>query len=103
MLPPTTAAPLRSCRHNHTINPTTAPHAPPSSKAVTLSRRRFSRNHLRDSVTALLLGGACGAVVGLIVWLWRRDLSGAAVVGGRFVMALFTRCLFGFSVSELFH
>jgi magnesium transporter len=42
-----------------------------------LSRRWFLENLRRESVTALLLGGACGAVVGLTVWLWRHDLSGA--------------------------
>jgi magnesium transporter len=68
-----------------------------------LSRRWFLENLRRESVTALLLGGACGAVVGLIVWLWRHDLSGAAVVGGSIVMSLFTACLFGFSVPSLLH
>src|SRR6266478_4416561 len=65
------------------------------------SRRWFLENLRRESVTALLLGGACGAVVALIVWLWRHDLSGAAVVGGSIVMSLFTACLFGFSVPSL--
>ncbi len=68
-----------------------------------LSRRWFLENLRRESVTALLLGSACGAVVGLIVWLWRHDLSGAAVVGGSIVMSLFTACLFGFSVPSLLH
>src|SRR5213082_4078175 len=67
------------------------------------SRRWFLENLRRESVTALLLGGACGAVVGLIVWLWRHDLSGAAVVGGSIVVSLFTACLFGFSVPSLLH
>jgi magnesium transporter len=67
------------------------------------SRRWFLENLRRESVTALLLGGACGAVVGLIVWLWRHDLSGAAVVGGSIVISLFTACLFGFSVPSLLH
>jgi magnesium transporter len=67
------------------------------------SRRWFLENLRRESVTALLLGGACGAVVGLIVWLWRRDLSGAAVVGGSIVMSLFTASLFGFSLPSLLH
>src|SRR5437763_2719871 len=68
-----------------------------------LSRRWFLENLRRESVTALLLGGAGGAAVGLIVWLWRHDLSGAAVVGGSIVMSLFTACLSGFSVPSLLH
>src|SRR6478672_9726590 len=67
------------------------------------SRRWFLENLRRESVTALLLGGACGAVVGLIVWMWRHDLSGAAVVGGSIVMSLFAASLFGFSVPSLLH
>ena len=38
-------------------------------------------------MTSLLLGGACDFVSGLIVWLWRRDVSGAADVGGSLVMS----------------
>src|SRR5437868_8942219 len=72
-------------------------------RANTLTRRWFLHNLRREMATALLLGGACGAVVGLIVWLWRHDLSGAAVVGGSIVMSLFTACLFGFSVPSLLH
>src|SRR6476620_11515824 len=68
-----------------------------------LSRRWFLENLRRESVTASLLGGACGTVVGLIVWLWRHDLSGAAVVGCSIVLSLFTACLFGFSVPSLLH
>ena len=67
------------------------------------SRRWFLENLRRESVTALLLGGACGILVGLIVWLWRHDLSGATVVGGSIVVSLFTACLFGFSVPSLLH
>jgi magnesium transporter len=67
------------------------------------SGRWFLENLRRESVTALLLGSACGVVVGLIVWLWRHDLSGAAVVAGSIVMSLFTACLFGFSVPSLLH
>src|SRR6184192_4194469 len=48
----------------------------------TLTRRWFLDNLRREIVTALLLGMACGLLVSAIVWLWRRDLNGAAVVGG---------------------
>ncbi|MDP9254870.1 MAG: magnesium transporter [Verrucomicrobiota bacterium] len=67
------------------------------------TRRWFLENLRRETAAALLLGVACGLVVGAIVWLWRRDASGAAVVGGSIVVSLFTACLFGFSVPSLLH
>ena len=54
-------------------------------------------------VTSLLLGVACGLLVSAIVWFWRRDLNGAAVVGGGIAVSLVTACLFGFSVPSLLH
>ena len=38
-----------------------------------------------------------------IVWLWKRDVSGAVVVGGGIAVSLVTACLFGFSVPSLLH
>ena len=69
----------------------------------TLTRRWFLDNLRREIVTSLLLGVACGLVVGAIVWLWRRDVNGAAVVGGSIAVSLVTACLFGFSVPSLLH
>jgi len=39
-------------------------------------------------VTSLLLGVACGLLVSAIVWLWRRDVNGAAVVGVSITVSL---------------
>jgi hypothetical protein len=69
----------------------------------TLTRRWFLNNLRREIVTALLLGVACGLLVSAIVWLWRRDANGAAVVGGSIAVSLVTACLFGFSVPSLLH
>jgi Mg/Co/Ni transporter MgtE len=57
----------------------------------------------REIVTSLLLGMACGLLVSAIVWSWRRDVNGAAVVGGSIAVSLVTACLFGFSVPSLLH
>ncbi len=66
--------------------------------------RRWFFNHLRREMgTALLLGIACGILAGAIVWLWKRDLAGAVVIGGSIVVSLFMACLFGFSVPSLLH
>lgn len=69
----------------------------------TLTRRWFLDNLRREMVTSLLIGMACGLLVSAIVWLWRRDLPGAAVVGGSIAVSLVTACLFGFSVPSLLH
>jgi magnesium transporter len=69
----------------------------------TLTRRWFFDNLRREIVTSLLLGMACGLLVSAIVWLWRRDVNGAAVVGGGIAVSLVTACLFGFSVPSLLH
>jgi len=72
-------------------------------RANTLTRRWFLHNLRREIVTAVLLGLACGILVGAIVWIWRQDPKGAAVIGGSIAVSLVTACLFGFSVPSLLH
>ena len=63
----------------------------------------YGRALRRESLTALLLGGGCGATVALIVWLWRGDAPAALVIGMGIVGALLASCIFGLSVSGLLH
>src|SRR2546421_5833410 len=72
-------------------------------RANTLTRRWFLHNLRREIVTAVLLGLACGILVGAIVWIWRQDPQGAAVIGRRIPVSLGPPSLFGFSVPSLFH
>lgn len=72
-------------------------------RANTLTRRWFLHNLRREIATAVLLGLACGLLVGAIVWIWRQDARGAAVIGGSIAFSLVTACLFGFSVPSLLH
>lgn len=67
------------------------------------TRSWFLQNLRRESVTALLIGVACGLIVGVIVWLWRGDANGAFVVGTTIIVSLFMACIFGFSVPSLLH
>ena len=69
----------------------------------TLTRQWFLHNLRRELATAVLLGAACGAVVALIVLVWRQDPLGAAVIGISIAVSLVTACLFGFSVPSLLH
>jgi magnesium transporter len=57
----------------------------------------------RELVTALLLGAACGLVVGLVVWLWRNNGGAAFVIGGSIALSLVTACGFGLGVASFLH
>jgi magnesium transporter len=57
----------------------------------------------REVVTAVLLGGACGALVAGIVWVWRGAGLAALVVGSGIALSLEAACFFGLSVPTLLH
>jgi magnesium transporter len=63
----------------------------------------FARALRKEFSTALLLGGACGLLVGAIVWVWRGEPVAAAVVGGSIVLAMITACLLGLGTPALLH
>ncbi|MBM3889480.1 MAG: magnesium transporter [Verrucomicrobia bacterium] len=65
--------------------------------------RWYVRAFWREAGTALLLGAACGAVVGLTVWLWQGAPLAAAAIGGGILLAVVAACLFGLSVPALLH
>ena len=72
-------------------------------RAVRPTRRWFLENLRREGATALLLGLACGLLVGAIVWLWRRDGPAAIVTGSSLVISLLISSLLGFGVPTLLH
>src|SRR4051812_16941346 len=72
-------------------------------RANTLTRHWFLFNLRRELATAVLLGLACGILVGAIVWIWRQHVLGATVIGGSIAVSLVMACLFGFSVPSLLH
>ena len=57
----------------------------------------------REAGTALLLGAGCGAVVGIIVWLWRGAPLAAVSIGASIFLNLCAACFFGLSVPTLLH
>jgi magnesium transporter len=57
----------------------------------------------RELLTALLLGTACGVVVGLVVWLWRNNGAAAFVIGCSIALSLVMACGFGLGVASLLH
>jgi magnesium transporter len=56
-----------------------------------------------EAGTAVLLGTGCGALVALIICLWRGVGLAAFVIGGSIVLSLFAACLFGLCVPTLLH
>jgi magnesium transporter len=72
-------------------------------RAVRPSFSWFVKSFRREAGTAILLGTACGILVGLIVWLWRGAPVAAAVIGGSIFLTLCAACFFGLVVPSLLH
>ena len=72
-------------------------------RVARLSLAWFVRAFYQEATTAMLLGSACGAVVSLIIYLWRGAGLPTAVIGGSVVLSLCAACLFGLSVPALLH
>ena len=60
-----------------------------------LKPRRIVAALWREARTAILLGLSCAIVVALVVLAWRRDVTGALVVGGAIAASVVAACLFG--------
>jgi magnesium transporter len=57
----------------------------------------------REAATALLLGAACGIVVGLIVMVWRGEGRAGLAIGTSISVSLVTACIIGLSIPALLH
>lgn len=63
----------------------------------------FVRAFRREAGTAVLLGGACGTVVGLIVWLWRGAALAGLAIGSSILLALCAACFLGLTIPAALH
>jgi magnesium transporter len=63
----------------------------------------YLRAFRREAGTAMLLGAACGIVVGLIIWLWQGTGLLGFAVGASILLALCAACFFGLSVPAVLH
>jgi magnesium transporter len=72
-------------------------------RAIRPSLRWFLKSFRREAGTALMLGSACGILVGLIVWVWRGAPFAAAVIGGSIFLTLCAACFFGLAIPSLLH
>jgi magnesium transporter len=72
-------------------------------RSASVTWRWFAVAFRRELITAILIGLACGVLVGAIVWTWRRDVVGAFVIGGSIAVSLISACLLGLGVPSLLH
>ncbi|MGA7273344.1 MAG: magnesium transporter [Candidatus Udaeobacter sp.] len=72
-------------------------------RSVNVTWRWLATAFRREVATAILLGVACGLLVGIIVWVWRNDLRSAFVIGGSISLSLVTACALGLGVPSLLH
>lgn len=72
-------------------------------RSVNVTWRWLVTAFRREVATAVLLGVACGLLVGIIVWVWRNDLRAAFVIGGSIALSLVTACALGLGVPSLLH
>jgi magnesium transporter len=72
-------------------------------RSVGVTWRWFASAFRREFITATLLGLTLGLVVGAIVWVWKKDVSAALVIGGSIALSLISACLFGLGVPSLLH
>lgn len=63
----------------------------------------YARSFYREVGAAILLGSACGIVVGLIVWLWRGEEMAAFVIGTSILLTLCAAVFWGLSIPSLLH
>lgn len=72
-------------------------------RSASLNLRWFTRALRRETVTALLLGLACGLSVGLIVWFWHWAGLAAIAIGASITLVIMVACLLGLSIPALLH
>jgi magnesium transporter len=72
-------------------------------RAIRPSLAWFLKSLRRELGTALLLGAACGLVVGLIVWVWQSAPLAATVIGSSIFLTLCAACFFGLAIPSLLH
>jgi len=72
-------------------------------RTATPSLSWYVRTFRREAGTAVLLGTACGTLVGLIIWLWRGAGLAGFAIGASILLALCAACFFGLTVPAILH
>jgi magnesium transporter len=74
-----------------------------SLRSIRPTRSWYLRALRREAATAVLLGASCGAIVGMIAWMWRGNVAAALVIGVSILLILCWACFFGLSIPSLLH
>ncbi len=69
----------------------------------TPSLSKFIRQLQKEGSATLLLGAACGAIVGTIAFLWRGSAEAAVIIGGSITLSVFLAGLIGLSIPTVLH
>lgn len=69
----------------------------------TPNRVWFFRALRKELLSALMLGGTCGLVVGATAWLWRGHAGTALAIGGSIAVSMVAACLIGLTVPTVLH
>lgn len=72
-------------------------------RAVQPSVVWYAKAFAREAGTAILLGTACGALVGLIAWMWRGTGIEGFVIGASIFLSLCMACFLGLTVPTVLH
>jgi magnesium transporter len=72
-------------------------------QSVQPTLKHYLRALRREISAALLLGAACGLVVGSIVWFWRGHTEAALAIGSSILLTLGAASFFGLSIPTLLH
>lgn len=67
------------------------------------SLKWYMKNLLRESQTAMLIGLSSGALVAVVVFLWKGELVTSFVIGTSILIVQFTAAVIGLSVPALLH
>src|SRR5204862_6002431 len=57
-------------------------------RSASVTWRWLATAFRREVASAILLGVACGLIVGIIAWVWRHDIRAAFVIGGSIAFSL---------------
>lgn len=66
-------------------------------------RSHHARTLSRELAVALLLGLACGPIVGLAAWLWKGMAAPASAIGLSVALAVMTSCALGIGIPTMVH
>jgi magnesium transporter len=69
----------------------------------TPSFKTYLESVRREGSATILLGLACGSIVGLIAYVWRGEPAAALIIGLSIVVSVFAAGLIGMSIPTLLH